>query len=159
MRATRTAAFLLLACAAVAAGAADNAPPASPPERPGERELAAGRRAIQAKAWPEAIRQLEQAAARQPSNPDVHNLLGYAERNRGNLDAAFGHYERALQLDPKHRGAHEYVGETYLLAGKLPQAEEHLAALGKLCGPSCEEYQDLARSVAEYRRKKGVPGR
>jgi tetratricopeptide (TPR) repeat protein len=72
---------------------------------------------------------------------------------RGNLDAAFKYYERALDINPKHRGAHEYVGETYLLANNLPKAEEHLAALDKLCFFSCEEYRDLKAAIADYKEK------
>jgi len=29
------------------------------------------------------------------------------------MKQAFEHYERALKLNPRHRGAHEYVGEAY----------------------------------------------
>ena len=36
-------------------------------------------------------------------------------------------YEKALAIDPKHRGAHEYIGEAYLTLGNLPKAKEHLA--------------------------------
>ena len=58
---------------------------------------------------------------------------------------------RALAIDPKHRGAHEYMGEAYLLLGNLPQAEEHLAVLDKLCWLPCSEYSTLKTKVAEYR--------
>jgi hypothetical protein len=58
-----------------------------------------------------------------------------------------------LDIDPKHRGAHEYVGEAYLLTNNLPKADEHLAALKQICGPGCEQYKDLAREIAEYKKK------
>ena len=79
--------------------------------------------AIKDKDWSKAIDLLSVAVARDDRNADVHNLLGYSERKRGNLDTAFKHYERALALDPDHRGAHEYIGEAYLMIGKLPEAE------------------------------------
>ena len=69
------------------------------------------------------------------------------------MDRAFEHYERALQLNPRHRGAHEYLGEAYLLVNDLPKAEVHLAALEKICLIPCEEYDDLKKAIAEYRRK------
>jgi Flp pilus assembly protein TadD len=150
----RLAAVLLVGSPLVAL-AADT--PEPEPAKPADGDLAAARKAIEAKDWAGAIRLLEQVKARQPSNADVHNLLGYAERHRGNLDAAFAHYETALRLDPKHRGAHEYVGEAWLLAGNVAKAEEHLAALARLCGSSCEEYRDLEKSIAEYKRKRSVP--
>jgi Flp pilus assembly protein TadD len=150
--ATRIAAAFALACAAAAALASDVRAP-DPPAKPVDPDLAAGRKAIEAKDWPAAIRLLEKAAARDASNADVYTLLGFAERNRGNTGVAFAHYERALKLDPGHRGAHEYVGEAYLMVGNLAKAEEHLEALDKLCFFSCEEYRDLKKSIAEYKRK------
>jgi hypothetical protein len=60
----------------------------------------------------------------------------------------------ALQLDPKHKGAHEYIGEAYLMDKKPAEAEKHLASLEKICGnKTCEEYADLAKSLADYRAK------
>jgi Flp pilus assembly protein TadD len=142
-------AALVLAGAPAAAFASDMRAP-DPPVDP---DLAAGRKALEAKDWPGAIKLLEKAAAKNASNPDVYTLLGFAERNRGNTDVAFAHYEKALRLDPKHLGAHEYVGEAYLMVGNLEKAEEHLKALDKLCFFSCEEYRDLKRSIAEYKKK------
>jgi len=55
----------------------------------------------------------------------------------------------------RHRGAHEYVGEAYLLVGNLAKAEEHLNALKTICLIPCEEYEDLKRAVAEYRQRTG----
>ncbi len=147
----------LLAASPLGALAADGPGPEA--AKPADRELAAARKAIEAKDWAGAIRLLEQVKARQPGNADVHNLLGFAERHRGNLTAAFAHYETALRLDPKHRGAHEYVGEAWLLAGNLAGAKEHLAALARICASSCEEYRDLEKGIAEYERKRGAPAR
>src|SRR5690349_22359104 len=88
-----------------------------------------GKKAVDAKDWQRAIEYLRRAAVQDDRNPDVQNLLGYAYRNVGRLDDAFKHYREALRLDPRHRGAHEYIGEAYLLVNELPKAEEHLAAL------------------------------
>ena len=63
------------------------------------------------------------------------------------MKRAFAEYEEALHLDPGHKGAHEYVGEAYVIAKNLPKAQEHLAALEKLCGRSCPEYRDLAKVI------------
>lgn len=129
----------------------DSSPPAASSRS--NDGLRAARKAIDAKDWEGALRLLEQEKDRQPANADVFNLLGYAERQRGNLEAAFAWYDKALAIDPKHRGAHEYVGEAWLMAGNLAKAEEHLAALDKLCPFSCEEYRDLKREVAKYKRE------
>ena len=116
-------------------------------------DFAAGKKAIDAKDWKAAIKSLSSAALRDTRNADIQNYLGYAHRNAGQLDLAFKHYERALQLNPRHRGAHEYIGEAYLIANNLPKAEEHLGALQKICLIPCEEYDDLRKKIAEYRTR------
>jgi tetratricopeptide (TPR) repeat protein len=113
-------------------------------------EVSKAERLIKDKKWDEAIEVLTKAAEHDPNNADIYNWLGYSERNRGNMDAAFAHYEKALRLDPKHRGAHEYVGEAYLKVGKVDKAKEHLAALGKLCHSRCEQYKDLKEEIEKY---------
>jgi len=116
-------------------------------------DFAAGRAAIDAKQWETSIRTLSSAALRDTRNADIQNYLGYAYRHTGQMDLAFKHYERALQLNPRHRGAHEYVGEAYLMVNDLAKAEAHLSALEKICLIPCEEYEDLKKAIAEYRRK------
>jgi Flp pilus assembly protein TadD len=113
----------------------------------------AGKKAIEAKDWAGAIAALDKAAAKDPKDADIQNLLGYANRKRGNLDAAFKHYDRALELNPKHLGAHEYIGEAYLMAGKPAKAKEHLALLDKYCPAKCEERDDLKKAIADYEKK------
>jgi Flp pilus assembly protein TadD len=116
-------------------------------------DAAAGKKAIEAKDWKRAAELLTKAAAADPKNADVQNWLGFAQRKQGNLDAAFAAYDKALKLNPRHKAAHEYIGEAYLMSGKLPQAEQHLAELQKLCTPiPCEEYKDLKRAVDEYKK-------
>jgi tetratricopeptide (TPR) repeat protein len=118
-------------------------------------EYAAGKAALAVKDWNAAVRSLSSAALRDTRNADIENYLGYAYRQSGDLTSAFVHYQRALQLDPRHRGAHEYIGEAYLIVNDLPKAEEHLAALERICLIPCEEYEDLKKAVAEYRGRAG----
>jgi tetratricopeptide (TPR) repeat protein len=120
---------------------------------PADPDLVNAKKAIEKKNWDMAIELLNKAVTRDARNAEIHNLLGFAERSRGNLDAAFKHYERALELDPKHRGAHEYIGEAYLMAGNLAKAEEHLAKLDKLCLFPCDEYRDLKAAIAKYKQE------
>lgn len=116
-------------------------------------EHATGRRSIESKDWLAAIRSLTAAAQREPRNADVHNLLGFAYRNAGQLEPALKHYQRALQLDPSHLGAHEYIGEAYLMTDNLVKAEEHLAVLKKICPRVCEEYDDLNKKIAAFQAR------
>lgn len=117
-----------------------------------DQDYAAARKAIVAKQWEEAIARLRKAEVRHPDHADLQNDLGYAHRNLGQFDAAFKHYERAIELEPRHRGAHEYIGEAYLLVGDVPNAEKHLAALRAICLLPCEELADLEKAFAKYRK-------
>ena len=142
--------FVLMPQLCVAAGTDDD--PAAATLDP---DYAAGKKAIEAKDWGAAIKSLSSAALRDTRNADIQNYLGYAHRNAGQIDLAFKHYGRALQLNPRHRGAHEYLGEAYLIVNNLTKAEEHLAALQKICLIPCEEYNDLKNLIDVYRRRAG----
>jgi Tfp pilus assembly protein PilF len=116
--------------------------------------LTTAREAIAAKSWNKALTELNQAAKTEPRNADVHNLLGYSYRKQAqpNLPKAFEHYKTALQINPQHKGAHEYIGEAFLMDKKPDEAEKHLVQLEKICGnKTCEEYADLAKALADYR--------
>ena len=117
-------------------------------------DYVAGKKAIEAKDWIGAIRFLSSAALRDTRNADIQNYLGYAYRNAGSFDLAFQHYEKALKLSPRHRGAHEYIGEAYLKVDDLAKAEEHLAALRAICLLPCEELEDLQKEIDAYRNRK-----
>lgn len=115
----------------------------------------AGRRAIDAQDWPAAVDALKKAVTNDPGNADAHNWLGFALRKQGKFDAAFAAYQEALRLDPRHKGAHEYIGEAYLMTDQPAKAETHLAELTKLCTPiPCEEQRELKRALDDYRKKK-----
>jgi len=66
------------------------------------------------------------------------------------LDAALRHYRQAATLNPRHRSAHEHLGEAYLMLGNRAKAEEQLATLERICLISCTEFDDLKRVLAEY---------
>jgi tetratricopeptide (TPR) repeat protein len=120
-------------------------------------DVVAGKKAIDDKRWADAIKALSSAALRDTRNADIQNYLGYAYRNVSQMDKAFAHYERALKLNPRHRGAHEYVGEAYLIVGKPAQAQEHLKALQAICLLPCEELDDLKAKIDRYQREARKP--
>jgi Flp pilus assembly protein TadD len=144
-----------LLCAAIAAGAIAAADPyeADPDLAARDEDYAAGERAVEKKEWAEAVRLFQRAEMRHPDEADLQNMLGYSYRNLKQYDLAFRHYKRAIEIDPRHRGAHEYIGETYLLIGDLAGAEKHLAALKEICLLPCDELRDLERAIAEYQAK------
>lgn len=106
--------------------------------------------------WAGAQAILRDAVARDSRNADYHNLYAYTVRKGASPDmnVVFKHYNEALAIDPKHRGAHEYLGEAYLMVGNLAKAQEHLATLDKLCFFPCDEFSDLKKAIAEYETKK-----
>jgi Tfp pilus assembly protein PilF len=140
--------IFLAPAAALAAG--DNAPAAA-------RDPVLDRvsNATAQKDWPRAQAILRDAIASSPNNPDYHNMYAYSVRKGASPDMnlVFKHYNEALRLDPKHRAAHEYIGEAYLQVGNVAKAKEHLGALDKLCFFSCEEFTDLKRAISEFESK------
>jgi tetratricopeptide (TPR) repeat protein len=135
----------------VAAPAADD-----PSAATADPVLAAAREAVARQEYAKAAAQMREAVAKAPANADYHNLYAYALRKGASpdMDLVFKHYHEALRLEPKHRGAHEYIGEAYLMVGNVAKAKEHLARLDRLCFFGCTEYTDLKRAVAEYEAKR-----
>jgi Tfp pilus assembly protein PilF len=105
--------------------------------------------------WASAASILQSGLSSNPSNANYHNLYAYSIRKGANPDMnlVFKHYNEALRLDPKHRGAHEYIGEAYLMVGNVAKAKEHLGALDKLCFFPCTEYNDLKKAIADHEKK------
>ena len=115
-------------------------------------DFAAGKKALAVENWPSAIAALKLAALRDPQNADIQNYIGYAYRRLRQREPALAHYQQALALNPRHRSAHEHLGEAHLVSGNLGKAEEHLAALEAICLIPCVEYGDLQTAIATYRR-------
>ena len=129
------------------------APRGSTPE---STNIAAGRKAIEAKDYKAAVNYLTKAVQEEPNNADAENMLGYSYRKLGTFDKSMEHYEKALKIDSGHRSAHEYLGELYLDMNQLDNAEKQLATLKKACPffGKCEEYEDLKAAIDKYKAKK-----
>ena len=148
---------LLLALAAftVSASAADT-PDSSPAEPSARERMGSARKALEVHDYGKAVGELRTVVRTDPRNAEAHSLLGYSYRKSPapDMTKAFEHYNTALKLDPRHKGAHEYIGEAYLMDRKPAEAEKHLAELERICGNrNCDEYADLAKSIAEYKAK------
>jgi tetratricopeptide (TPR) repeat protein len=91
----------------------------------------------------------EEVVAVLPQNADAWQMLGYARRMTDDLKGAFDAYWKALAIDPAHPGAHEYLGEAWLKAGKLDQAKAELAFLEK---KGAKEASILAASIAAWEK-------
>jgi len=117
-----------------------------------DADFAEGKKALGAGEWNRAITALKLAALRDPQNADIQNFVGYAYRRLRQLEPAFVHYRQAVALNPRHRSAHEHLGEAYLVKGDLAKAEEHLAALEDICLIPCVEYGDLQVAIAAHKK-------
>ena len=75
-----------------------------------------------------------------PADPDTLNYLGFTHRKVGDYKNAEIYYSMGLELDPKHVGINEYMGELFVVTNRLDKAKERLAVL-KDC--NCKEYKEL----------------
>ena len=118
--------------------------------------IAAARKAIEAKDFKSAVGHLTKAVQEEPKNADAHSMLGYSYRKVGTFDKSMEHYQTALKIDSGHRSAHEYLGELYLDMNQTDNAEKQLAALKKACPffGKCEEFEDLKKAIDSYKVKK-----
>lgn len=106
---------------------------------------------IEAKDYSNALPLLQQVVAKDPKNADAYTLMGYATRKMGNPNGSLQYYNQALSLDPKHIGAHEYIGEAYLMLDRVGEAEQQLARLDSICVFGCTEYRELKAAIASYK--------
>ncbi|MGQ0546767.1 MAG: tetratricopeptide repeat protein [Betaproteobacteria bacterium] len=152
-------AILPLFILSLSAYAADEPP--SGPEKKKDAVIERYEAAAAKQDWRVASEGLREALANEPGNARYHNLYAYALRKGPNPDLSlvFKHYNEALKLDPQHRGAHEYIGEAYLMVGNLDKAKEHLAQLDKLCFFPCAEYTMLKKAIADYGAKTAASSR
>ena len=105
--------------------------------------------------YAKAIPLLQQSIKEKGEYADALNLLGYSNRKLGDKAKAMTYYTKALNMEPKHLGANEYVGELYLELNDLPKAQARLDVLKDACG-DCEEYSDLEEAIADYKKAHGL---
>ncbi len=98
-----------------------------------------------------AIPLLQKSVDADPTNANAYNLLGFSHRKMGDVEAALAHYGKALELEPQHRGANEYLGELYLELGRLDEARERLEVLDDACFFGCDEYWELKAKIKAYK--------
>jgi Flp pilus assembly protein TadD len=83
-----------------------------------------------------------------PNTPKAWNYRGYATRKLGRTDEGISYYLKAVALDPAYAQVREYLGEAYVIKGKLDLAQDQLTTIQKLCGTTeCEEYEDLSDAI------------
>ena len=110
-------------------------------------ELTSVRAKIKARDFKGALAELTPMLAAY-QHADVYNLMGLSLRKSGDQKQAYTFYRKALDFDPQHRGALEYLGELYVETGQIDKARENVVLLKKLCPSGCEELADLEVAIA-----------
>jgi tetratricopeptide (TPR) repeat protein len=82
-----------------------------------------------------------------PNTAKALNYRGYATRKLGRTEEGIGYYLKSVALDPSYAQVREYLGEAYVIQGKIDLAKAQLATIKALCGTDCEEYEDLAEVI------------
>ena len=96
------------------------------------------------KLYSKAYDKLIKAYEKDKKNPDILNYLGYTLRKTGDFKKAEVYYLKGLELDAKHLGINEYLGELYVQTGRIELAKERLDVLN---GCKCEEYEELKELI------------
>ena len=84
-----------------------------------------------------------------PNKADTLNYLGFTTRKLGDFEAGEKYYLEGLAIEPNHIGINEYLGELYVVTGRIDLAKERLDIL-KSC--NCEEFQEL-KEIIEGKKK------
>jgi tetratricopeptide (TPR) repeat protein len=84
----------------------------------------------------------------EPNTAVALNYRGYATRKLGRVEEGIGYYLQSVALDPEYTLVREYLGEAYVIQGKLDLAKEQLGEIEARCGTTCEPYGDLAEAIA-----------
>ena len=105
---------------------------------------------IEDEKYQDAISELQQLLKESPTDADMLNLLAYSQRKLRRFDEALVNYQKALDIEPEHRGANEYLGKLYLQLGQLDKAQERLQVLDKACFFGCDEFDELEEAIETY---------
>lgn len=109
--------------------------------------------------WQAVIDHMAKVIEQRPWHADAYNLSGFAWRKLGDYERALVLYDKALELNPHHRGALEYLGEAYLELDRPEDAGALLQRLATECRrvadspdwqAECEEWQDLKAAYDAY---------
>ena len=95
--------------------------------------------------YEKAFKLLIKSNKNKPNEADTLNYLGFTSRKLGDFENGEKYYLQGLNIDPKHKGINEYLGELYVATNRHNLAIERLEVLK---GCNCEEYEDLKAIIA-----------
>jgi tetratricopeptide (TPR) repeat protein len=120
-------------------------PPAS---ADAQSEYNRGVRARVAEDWPTAAEAFRRAVTHDRAFADAWNELGFALRKQARYEESLSAYAEALRLRPEFPEALEYLGEAYVMMGRLEDAHRVLTRLRTL---DTGRAQELAEVIARAR--------
>ena len=86
-----------------------------------------------------------------PNKADTLNYLGFTTRKLGDFEGGEKYYLQGLEINPKHKGINEYLGELYVATNRIDLAKERLKVLK---GCNCEEYGELKEVIEGTKKSK-----
>ena len=118
-------------------------------------DMRKGNAAVIEKRFEDALISYQKVLDRDPENADAWSQNGFVNRKLGNFEASLESYQYALEIEPFHLGANEYLGELYLQTDQVDKAEELAEILRRACLSGCEELTSLVSAIEAYRQSGG----
>ena len=88
---------------------------------------------------------------KKPLQANTLNYLGFTTRKLGDYVNGEKYYLLGLEINPKHVGINEYLGELYVATNRIDLAKERLKIL-ESC--NCEEYTELKEVIDGTKKSK-----
>ncbi len=98
--------------AAISLNAPRSARASAPAPRPGDA-IESARQAYEVSDYPKAVQLLQEAASKDPKNPEIFLLLTKSYNELQQHDQAIASAEKAVALDPQNSVYHEWLGRAY----------------------------------------------
>ena len=103
------------------------------------------------KRYEKAQKLLIKSNKKKPLQADTLNYLGFTTRKLGDFKNGEKYYLLGLEIDPKHIGINEYLGELYVVTNRIDLAKERLKVLENC---KCEEYNELKEIIEGTKKSK-----
>ena len=103
------------------------------------------------KRYAKAQKLLLKANKEKPLQADTLNYLGFTTRKLGDYENGEKYYLLGLEIDPKHKGINEYLGELYIATNRINLAKERLEVLASC---NCDEYIELKEIIDGTKKSK-----
>ena len=103
------------------------------------------------KRYAKAQKLLLKSNKEKPLQADTLNYLGFTTRKLGDYENGEKYYLLGLEIDPKHKGINEYLGELYIATNRINLAKERLEVLASC---NCDEYVQLKEILDGTKKSK-----